>query len=135
MADIMTSEQRSERMRKIRSHDTKPEIVIRKLIHHMGYRYRIHVKDLPGTPDIVFSSRRKIIFVHGCFWHMHEACRDGKIPGSRKEYWEPKLFRTRARDEKHQVELANSGWATLIIWECELSDLTRVELKIKDFLT
>lgn len=134
MVDILTSEERSKRMRLIRARDTQPELAVRRLIHGLGYRYRIHVKALPGTPDIVFPARRKVIFVHGCFWHMHADCRDGRVPASRVEYWRPKLFRTRDRDEQHKTDLAVLGWEALVVWECELRDMSKVAEKITEFL-
>ncbi|MFC5480457.1 very short patch repair endonuclease [Massilia suwonensis] len=134
MGDTVTSAQRSENMKRIRSANTRPELTIRRMIYRLGYRYRIHVKKLPGTPDIVFSSKRKIIFVHGCFWHFHQNCRAGRIPNSKVTYWHPKLMRTRARDEAHLEKLASLGWKVLVIWECELKDTSEVELKIQKFL-
>jgi DNA mismatch endonuclease (patch repair protein) len=134
MSDIMTSEQRSENMRRICSTNTQPEMKVRRLIHRMGYRYRIHVKKLPGTPDIVFSARRKIIFVHGCFWHFHQDCRGGRIPQSKIEYWKPKLLRTRERDEAHRKALVELGWDVLVIWECDLREISELEARLKEFL-
>jgi DNA mismatch endonuclease, patch repair protein len=109
-------------MRKIRHKDTKPEIVVRKLVTKLGYRYRLHVKDLPGKPDIVIRRLKRAIFVHGCFWHLHDACREGRIPGSRTGYWAPKLLRNVQRDQAHLEQLEKSGWRVLVIWECELVD-------------
>jgi DNA mismatch endonuclease (patch repair protein) len=121
-------------MRAIRSKDTGPEMTIRRLVHRLGYRFRLHAKKLPGAPDIVLPSRRKIIFVHGCFWHMHESCRDGRIPQSREEYWRPKLYRTRERDQTNVDALSSLGWESLIIWECELRDMEVVRNKVVHFL-
>lgn len=103
--DKLSAERRSANMRQIRSHNTAPELLLRRMLHRAGYRFRLHRKDLPGKPDLVFPRRRKVIFVHGCFWHQHPGCREGKIPQSRREYWEPKLARNRHRDEAAQTSL------------------------------
>jgi DNA mismatch endonuclease (patch repair protein) len=132
--DTVTSEKRSEVMSKIRSKDTRPEMLIRKLIFSHGYRYRLHYKNLPGKPDIVFPSRKKVVFVHGCFWHQHNKCRDGKLPKSKLSYWKPKLEKNVFRDKDHQVKLKKLGWQYLIIWECELKDIVSLENKIINFL-
>jgi DNA mismatch endonuclease (patch repair protein) len=113
----MTS--RSSNMRAIRSKGMRPELTVRRLVHGMGYRYRLHRSDLPGTPDLVFPSRRKIILVHGCFWHAHR-CQCAHIPRSNVDYWGPKLRRNVARDAKALKELAGDGWSCLVIWECEI---------------
>lgn len=130
----MTTEERSERMRLIRSQNTKPELIVRGLLHRMGYRYRLHDKKLPGKPDLVFRSRRKVIFVHGCFWHMHEGCRDGKIPATRREYWRPKLQRNRQRDREAKMALDKSGWKVKTVWECELSNIDQLKDGLVAFL-
>lgn len=116
------SEQRSRNMRRIRSTDMKPEWAVRRLLHSKGYRYRLHRYDLPGRPDIVFSRRRKIIFVHGCFWHQHDVskCKLAHRPKSNTDYWFPKLARNRARDAYHLVALRDKGWDVFVLWECEL---------------
>lgn len=124
----------TERMARIRKVDTKPEIAVRRLAHALGYRFRLHRRDLPGTPDLVFSRLRKVIFVHGCFWHRHD-CRDGKkLPRSKPEYWQPKLARNAARDAKHIESLRELGWDALIIWECELRDAPSVSAKLRRYL-
>lgn len=120
-------------MRRIKSKDMKPEMVVRRLVHGLGYRYRLHRKDLPGKPDLVFGPRRSVIFVHGCFWHQHD-CRDGRVPSSNREYWEPKLARNVERDRKTRQELEAAGWRVLVIWECELNQLEDVGQKLRDFL-
>lgn len=120
-------------MRAIRSSDTKPELQVRKLVHRCGYRYRLHVKNLPGKPDLVFPGRKAVIFIHGCFWHMHE-CQGVRLPKSNTEYWYPKLARNRERDAQHIESLTGLGWRILTIWECEIGDLDKLEAKIKDFL-
>jgi DNA mismatch endonuclease, patch repair protein len=112
-------------MSAIRSKDMRPELAVRQLVHSLGYRYRLHRRTLPGTPDLVFPVRRKIIFVHGCFWHGH-ICKLGHVPRSNLNYWGPKLERNRARDEKSLKGLRADGWEVLVIWECET---TRPNLK------
>ena len=121
-------------MRRIRSKDTNPELVLRRLIHGLGYRFRLHRKDLPGRPDLVFAKRRKIVFVHGCFWHQHPDCREGRIPGSRLDYWVPKLKKNQIRDAANRALLEEQGWKVLIIWECELTDISVVKRAVKKFL-
>ena len=121
-------------MRKIGSKNTKAEILVRRSLFRLGYRFRLHRKDLPGKPDIVFPGRRKVIFVHGCFWHQHQACREGRIPGSRQEYWIPKLTRNINRDSEHAHELQELGWEVLVIWECETTHLNRVMKTVIEFL-
>jgi DNA mismatch endonuclease (patch repair protein) len=108
-------------MAAIRSSGMKPEMAIRSLVHRLGYRFRLHAKDLPGKPDLVFRARKKVIFVHGCFWHQHQSkfCPDGRAPKSNLGYWAPKLARNVNRDDRNQSELKAMGWRVLIIWECE----------------
>lgn len=110
---------RSEIMRAVRSKDTGPEMIVRKLVHGMGYRYRLHQKDLPGNPDLVFPKRRKIIFVHGCFWHHHDCKRGDRKPIKNSEYWTSKIARNVERDRASINALRNYGWAVLVVWECE----------------
>lgn len=121
-------------MAKIRAKDTGPEIVVRRLIFAAGYRYRLHVRQLPGTPDLVFSGRKKVIFVHGCFWHLHKGCVNCRIPKSRTDFWTVKLHGNRLRDEKNLAALVLAGWDVLTIWECELADRAALKLRILDFL-
>jgi DNA mismatch endonuclease (patch repair protein) len=136
VADKLTAEQRSENMRRIRSKDMKPEMAVRSLVHRLGYRYRLHVKDLAGKPDLVFRPRRKVIFVHGCFWHGHDdpKCLDGRKPKSRTGYWGPKLERNRERDTEHVTVLKADGWDVLIIWECDMKNVAAVEIRLRRFL-
>ena len=124
---------RSANMRAIRSKGMKPELAVRSLVHRLGYRFRIHRKDLPGKPDLVFSSRRKVIFVHGCFWHVHN-CRKAHTPKSNIEYWQPKLQRNKARDLKNLEILHEDNWETLIVWECEVEYRPALEDRLKKFL-
>ncbi|MGY3485415.1 DNA mismatch endonuclease (patch repair protein) [Bradyrhizobium sp. USDA 4011] len=124
----------SERMARIRKVDTKPELVIRKLLHARGFRFRLHRRDLPGSPDIVFPGRRKVILVHGCFWHRHDCPSGRKVPTSKPEYWGPKLEGNKARDARNALELAAMGWSVFTVWECELSDLEAVTRRVVRFL-
>ena len=132
--DNLSPERRSANMAQIRSQNTSPELILRKLIHALGYRFRLHRNDLPGKPDLVFPSRKKVIFVHGCFWHQHTECREGRVPGSRREYWGPKLRRNRERDALAQSSLKLQGWRYLVVWECELKDVATVVKRVKRFL-
>src|SRR5258705_10221520 len=122
MADTLSRKERSERMSRVRGRDTKPEMVVRRLVHRLGFRYRLHNRRLPGAPDLVFKSRRKAIFIHGCFWHRHPdpACKLARMPKSRLDFWRPKLEGNRERDLRHQSELETIGWRYLIVWEWEL---------------
>jgi DNA mismatch endonuclease (patch repair protein) len=121
MTDTISTEMRSRVMAKVRSKDTQPEMRVRRLIHAAGYRYRLHCRDLPGKPDLVFRSRRKVVFVHGCFWHRHPGCAHARIPKSRVEFWIAKLEGNRTRDHAIQQTLIDRGWGVLVIWECELA--------------
>jgi DNA mismatch endonuclease (patch repair protein) len=123
-------------MQAIRSKDTKPELLVRGLVYRMGYRYRLHRKDLPGKPDLVFGKRRKVIFVHGCFWHGHSdpACPDGRKPETNKSYWLPKLERNQRRDQENAEALKAAGWNVLTIWECETHDISALEQRLRAFL-
>jgi len=122
MTDKIDPIRRSANMARIRSRNTKPERLVRSILHRLGYRFRLHAKDLPGSPDIVFRSRRKAIFVHGCFWHSHPGCRRAFKPSSRQEFWQAKLARTVARDKAAIHALEQMGWESHVIWECELGD-------------
>jgi DNA mismatch endonuclease, patch repair protein len=117
--DSVTAQRRSEIMSRIRSSDTRPEMQVRRLLHGIGYRYVLHRRDLPGAPDLVFPSRRKIIFVQGCFWHQHKGCIDGRLPKSRVSYWKPKLQRNVERDRTNISKLRRTGWSVMTIWECD----------------
>ena len=132
--DTLTPAQRSERMSRVRATDTKPEMTVRRLVHGMGFRYRLHAGDLPGRPDLVFSARGKIIFVHGCFWHRHGTCKNTRWPKSRLDFWKPKLETNRARDLATQRVLRRLGWKVLVVWECQLKNLDKTAEKIKRFL-
>lgn len=119
--DVHSPEQRSYNMSRIKSKDTKPELVVRKWLWSQGYRYRLHRKDLPGRPDIVFQRQRKAVFVHGCFWHKHD-CRYFKWPRTNREFWKNKINENVRRDQKNYQELIADGWSYYIVWECELKD-------------
>jgi DNA mismatch endonuclease (patch repair protein) len=121
-------------MRRIRAKDTSPEMIVRRLAHAMGFRYRLHVSTLPGKPDLVFPRLRRIIDVRGCFWHGHKGCIDSHIPKSRAGYWRPKLEKNRLRDRSNAAQLRKQGWAILVVWECEIKDSGRLENRIAAFL-
>ncbi len=132
--DTLTPAQRSERMSRVRSKNTKPEMVIRRLVHRMGFRYRLHVRDLPGNPDLVFPSRGKIIFVHGCFWHRHGTCKFTRWPKSKLNFWKPKLEKNRQRDQLIRRRLRKEGWRVLVLWECQLNRPEALACRIRAFL-
>ena len=126
----MTPTARSRIMRAIKKRDTRPEITVRKMLHAMGYRFRLHRSDLPGTPDIVLPGRRTVVFVNGCFWHQHPGCAKGRTPTSRREYWHPKLLRNVIRDATAKAELERAAWKVNVVWECELADLDSVRERL-----
>lgn len=133
MADKISPERRSANMSRIRSRDMKPELAVRRMVHAMGYRYRLHRRGLPGKPDLVFGPRRSVIFVHGCFWHQHD-CRDGRRPQSNTAYWDEKLRRNVERDAAHIAALEAAGWRVLVIWECQLRDPGALGQTLRAFL-
>lgn len=120
MVDSVAPALRSEIMSRIRSKDTRPEMIVRRLLHKEGFRYRLHVAELPGKPDLVFVRQKKVIFIHGCFWHMHECRGQARVPKTNVEFWAAKLRKNKERDDKNLRELRQLGWSYLIIWECEL---------------
>ena len=120
--DKLTPAERSALMGKIPGKDTKPELMVRSLLHAMGYRFRLHRKDLPGKPDIVLPRHRLVIFVHGCFWHGHRKCRLAQVPATRSEFWQEKFIRNAARDQESECRLRKLGWNVLVVWECEVRD-------------
>lgn len=120
--DNLTRSQRSETMKRVRGKDTGPERTVRKMVHAMGFRFRLHVKELPGNPDIVFRSRSKVIFVHGCFWHGHRCNAGINRPSSNRRYWIPKLERNKKRDRASRARLRRLGWRVMVVWECQLKD-------------
>jgi DNA mismatch endonuclease, patch repair protein len=115
-------------MRRIKGKDTLPELAVRRLIHRLGYRYRLHRTALPGRPDLVFPGRKKVVFVHGCFWHQHAECASDRVPHANSQYWAPKLTRNVARDAAHRVALQSAGWEVLVVWECEIDEGENAEL-------
>ncbi len=120
-------------MQAVKGRDTGPEWTVRRLLHRAGYRYRLHVRKLPGTPDIVFPARRKAIFIHGCFWHGHD-CRIGQPPKSRLDYWGAKIVANRSRDARKQAQLEALGWSVLVVWQCEIKDSDALESRLWTFL-
>jgi len=134
MVDIVTPEHRSEIMRRIKGKDTTPELKIRRFVHGLGYRYRLHCRDLPGKPDLVFRRNRKAIFVNGCFWHQHEGCQLAYMPKSRTEFWKDKFYKNKVRDKKNLADLKEMGWDVMVIWECDLNDFDVLAGRVMDFL-
>ena len=132
--DTLSKEERSERMSRIRGRDSSPEMRLRGLVHGMGYRYRLHVKSLPGKPDMVFPSRKAVMFMHGCFWHRHEGCRLARMPKSRLDFWREKLEGNKLRDQENQRRLRELGWRVLVVWECQLGETERVREMVREFL-
>jgi DNA mismatch endonuclease, patch repair protein len=134
VTDSLSPTERSARMALIRHKDTKPERLVRRAAYALGYRYRLHGCGLPGRPDLVFCGRKKVIFVHGCFWHQHPSCKRARMPKSRMEFWEPKLRRNRERDLENQVQLQRKGWRYLVVWECEIHDRALLDHNIAEYL-
>lgn len=133
--DRVSSEKRSLIMSAVRSKNTSPELAVRRLVYGLGYRYRLHSKSLPGCPDLVFSGRRKVILVHGCFWHRHPKCRYATTPKSRVDFWMAKFERNVARDRRVCRELKKMGWAVMVVWQCELKDLQQLSQRIEAFFS
>lgn len=134
--DHLTPERRSENMAAIKGKDTAPEMLVRRLLHKAGYRYRLHRRDLPGRPDMVFPGRRAVIFVHGCFWHQHDATECGaRPPKSNRDYWLTKLRRNVERDAKNVEALIAAGWRVLVVWECEVCDEEVLKQRLINFLS
>lgn len=136
MADKISKRRRSANMAAIKSTNTKPELIVRRAVTALGYRYRLHRKDLPGKPDLVFGPAKKVIFVHGCFWHMHPKahCLDARAPKSNTGYWSMKLQRNLERDAEHTLALRKLGWKVLIIWDCETRDEGKLVNRLRRFL-
>lgn len=132
--DRITTAERSSTMRAIRSRDTKPEMAVRRELHRRGYRYRTHVRGLPGTPDLVFTRRRAVIFIHGCYWHAHGCKVAGAAPVSNTGYWSPKLARNKARDAEQTAALEAAGWQVLVLWECEITTIQNAVERAVAFL-
>lgn len=133
--DHVNRAKRSLIMAAVHSKNTKPELLVRKLVFGMGYRYRLHSSKLPGKPDMVFPGKCKVIFVHGCFWHRHRGCRYATSPKTRVEFWERKVTANVARDKRTEKELKKRGWTVLTVWQCQLKDLERLAKRLNDFLS
>lgn len=133
MFDPLTPAQRSERMSRIKCGNTKPELAVRKLVYSLGFRYRLHSRKLPGRPDLVFAKKKKVIFVHGCFWHQH-GCSQYRMPKSRLEFWKPKLIANAMRDKASQRKLRELGWGVMVVWECQIKKNDRLHKRILKFL-
>ena len=134
MMDTRTAPKRSEIMSKAGSKNTQPELVVRRLIFGMGYRYRLHVSSLPGKPDIAMIGRKKIVDVRGCFWHGHEGCKYGRLPKSREDFWKAKIDRNRERDRLNLAKLKGAGWRVLIVWQCELRNREVLKKRLYEFI-
>lgn len=134
MVDTVAPQVRSRIMAQVKSKGMKPEMQVRRLLHGLGYRYRLHRKDLPGRPDLVFPARRKVVFVNGCFWHFHSDCPRVRMPATNRNYWQTKLERNRARDERNIELLEKGGWAVTTVWECQLQDMASTTERLIAFL-
>jgi DNA mismatch endonuclease (patch repair protein) len=134
MPDIMTPQERSERMGRVKNKNSRPEILVRSLVHRMGFRFRLHGKKLPGKPDIVLVRHKKVIFIHGCYWHQHGVCRPLAIPENNSDFWRRKFADNVDRDKRNIEELAELGWRVLVVWECETKDLPTLKDKLQTFL-
>lgn len=134
MVDTLTPEQRSAVMSRIRRSDTKPELIVRRMLHAIGYRFRVQMKGVPGRPDVAFPRRRKIVQVHGCFWHAHQDCPAFKVPTTRQEFWQAKFTRNRERDARLEAAARAQGWQVLVVWECDLKNPEVLERRLCDFL-
>jgi DNA mismatch endonuclease, patch repair protein len=134
MVDVLTPQQRSYNMSRIRYRDTRPEKIVRSLVHRLGYRYRLHKSDLPGKPDIVLVRHKKIIDVYGCFFHMHKCKYGNVIPASNTEFWQTKRSSNVKRDLRNQMTLRRDGWRVMIVWECQTRNLQKLEKKVVTFL-
>lgn len=135
MADILTTNQRSSLMAHIQGKNTKPELIVRRIVHALGYRFRLHRRDLPGSPDLVFPRLHKIIFVHGCFWHRHAECRYAYSPKSNTVFWEAKFLANVTRDRAALSKLQRLGWSVLVIWECETANHSVLTSRLSSFLS
>lgn len=133
-SDVFSPAKRSQVMAAVKGKNTKPEMIVRRTAHRLGYRFRLHRKDLPGAPDLVFPGRKAAIFVHGCFWHGHDCPRGARKPKQNAEYWTAKIARNRARDAAALAALAEQGWRTLVIWECELKEAAALPARLRAFL-
>ena len=134
MTDRLTPKKRSWLMSRVGSKDTTPELIVRRLIHGIGYRYRLHCPDLPGKPDIVLPRHKKIVFVHGCFWHRHMGCRKAGVPKSRRAFWLDKFSKNTERDTENTRILKKLGWKVLVVWQCQTADRGKLEARLRRFL-
>jgi len=134
MTDHVDASKRSAIMAAVHSKNTKPEVAVRKLVHALGYRYRLHGKGIIGRPDLVFAGKRKVVFVHGCFWHRHKLCHMASTPKTRPEFWQEKFNANVARDERTERVLAEEGWKVLTVWQCELKDPKKFATRLNEFL-
>lgn len=132
--DHLDKQQRSAQMARIHAKNTRPELTVRKLLHSLGYRYRLHISKLPGKPDLVFAGRRRVIFVHGCFWHRHPGCGLARLPKSRLDFWGPKLSENRRRDQRNDRALRKLGWRVMVVWECQIKNRERLAARFRRFL-
>ena len=132
--DDLVDERTSLRMKRVRRQNTAPELAVRKILSANGYRYRLHRNDLPGTPDVVFAGRRKVVFVHGCFWHGHANCVRGSLPERRALYWQDRIRKNQERDLRTASELRRMGWSICVVWECETRDSDALTRKLIRFL-
>ena len=132
--DVFKKGKRSWIMSRIKGADTAPERLVRSLVHRMGFRFRLHRKDLPGSPDIVLPKHLKIIFVHGCFWHGHKPCKRGTLPESNREFWVRKISKNKERDQRTAKQLKKLGWQVLVIWQCQTKNIEKLKVKIIDFM-
>jgi DNA mismatch endonuclease (patch repair protein) len=133
MADTLSRAERSENMRRIRAKDTAPELMVRRALHRLGLRFRLHADALPGKPDVVLRRHQAVVLIHGCFWHQHRRCIDGHVPRTRLEYWQPKLDRNVQRDRRHRRQLARLGYRVLVVWECEARRPAVLDRKLRRF--
>lgn len=132
--DVLTTEQRKRCMSSIRGKNSTSEILVRRLVYSLGYRYRLHSKGLPGRPDLAFPGRRKVIFVHGCFWHRHQCKKGQSLPVKKREFWQKKLTDNHVRDRRNYEELHQLGWQTLVVWECEIKNPELLSSKLRQYL-
>jgi len=132
--DVFSQDKRSRIMARVKSKDTGPELLVRRILWRLGYRYRLRADDLPGKPDIVFRGRKKALFIHGCFWHGHDCKRGRRVPKTNTPYWVGKISRNRDRDESNRAKLRSMGWKVLTLWECELKDLDQLTTRLIDFI-
>ncbi len=132
--DNLTTAERSERMRRVRSSDTTPELVVRQIVHKLGYRYALHATDISGKPDLVFRPRMKVIFVHGCFWHRHSSCPNTRTPKTNVRFWKRKFLENERRDRRNYRQLRSLGWGVMVIWECQIGEVEKMKSRIRRFL-